>query len=496
MTSRVARNTLFNIAGEGAPLLAALVAIPLLLKGIGVDRFGLLGIAWMVIGYASLLDFGLGRALTKIVSEKVSTGRASDVPGIVWTSIVIMFGLGVLGACLIAVSAPVFVEKLRMPDGLRPEAVTAFRVLALSLPVVIIGVGLRGTLEALHRFDLSNAVRIPAGVFAVAGPLFVLPFTPSLIAVVAVLAVGRLASCIAYLTLCVRALPSLRTRVGVQLEPVRKLLSFGGWMTVSNVVSPLMTVFDRFIIGALISTEAVAYYTTPYDMVSKMVMVSAALTGVLFPTFAGIITQDRERVMRLFGRSVTYVFLVLFPITLVVVALAHEGLTLWGVGPEMARESAPVLQILAVGVLINALALVPFTLIQAAGRPDITAKLHLFELPLYLVAIVVFTRRYGIIGSAIVSAARMTFDAACLFLISRRLVRFRVNAGLVAAVVAFSVVALATFALLSSAPFARSVSLVVALMFFFGLALTRLITPEDRALMSRWKGGILAWIVS
>ena len=490
--SRVARNTLFNLAGEAAPLVAAFISVPILLHGIGVDRFGLLGIAWMMIGYASLFDFGIGRALTKVVSEKVGSGEVADVPSIVWTSVLVMFVLGLAGALVIEAISPLLVDMVKMPVELRPEALRAFRLLGLSLPVVIISVGLRGTLEALHRFDLSNAVRVPAGIFAFAGPLLVLPFTSSLVAVVGVLAAGRLVSCLAFVALCVRAMPALRRQAELRLGTIRHLVSFGGWMTVSNIVSPLMTVFDRFVIAAILSTEAVAYYTTSYDLISKLLVVAGALAGVLFPTFAAHIVTDRARVTRLFGRSVIYLFLVLFPVTLVTVALATEGLTLW-VGADIARHSAPVLQVFAMAILVNALALVPFTLIQAAGRPDVTAKLHLIELPLHLTALVLLTRRYGIVGAAIASGGRMTLDALLLFIISRRLFDVRAKSGPVFVVGLAAAICLAAFALVPASLVAKSLALAAALLVFLVVALGWLITPEERAMLARLKGDWLGW---
>jgi len=58
---RLARNVLWNLLGTGAPLLVAIVVIPVLIEGLGIERFGVLTIAWMVVGYFSLFDLGLGR---------------------------------------------------------------------------------------------------------------------------------------------------------------------------------------------------------------------------------------------------------------------------------------------------------------------------------------------------------------------------------------------------------------------------------------------------
>ena len=75
------QNTIWNITGSAAPLVVAAVTIPILVAGLGLDRFGLLTLAWTVIGYLSLFDFGLGRALTKLVAEKIGHGDLEEVPG-------------------------------------------------------------------------------------------------------------------------------------------------------------------------------------------------------------------------------------------------------------------------------------------------------------------------------------------------------------------------------------------------------------------------------
>ncbi len=176
-------------------------------------------------------------------------------------------------------------------------------------------------------------------------------------------------------------LPELGRALAWQRGALGPLLRFGGWMTVTNVVGPLMVTLDRFLIGALVSMTAVAYYATPYEIVTKFWLLPGALMGVMFPAFSAGFEQNRERTALLFGRSVKLLLLVLFPVMLCTIALAQDGLRLW-LGAEFAQHSFRVLQWLAVGVFINSLAFVPFSLLQGVGRPDITATLHLIELPL------------------------------------------------------------------------------------------------------------------
>ncbi|HIB84841.1 MAG TPA: flippase, partial [Chromatiaceae bacterium] len=146
---RLARNVLWNLLGTGAPLLVAIVAIPILIDGLGTARFGVLTLAWMVVGYFSLFDLGLGRALTKLVAEKLGKGLDDEIPALIWTAISLMTVLGVLGAVVVAALSPwLVVGVLKIPLDLQPETLTAFYLLAASIPIVIGTTGLRGILEA------------------------------------------------------------------------------------------------------------------------------------------------------------------------------------------------------------------------------------------------------------------------------------------------------------------------------------------------------------
>jgi len=90
----LARNTVWNLVGSGAPMVVAVFCMPILIKGLGTDRFGVLTLAWALIGYASLFDLGLGRALTQLVAKKLGAWEEREIPAVAWTSLVLMMLLG------------------------------------------------------------------------------------------------------------------------------------------------------------------------------------------------------------------------------------------------------------------------------------------------------------------------------------------------------------------------------------------------------------------
>lgn len=478
----LARNTVWNLIGNGAPMIVAIFCIPILIRGLGTERFGILTLTWALIGYASLFDLGLGRALTQLVAKKLGAGEDREVPTLVWTSLLLMLILGVVGSAIIIFLSPWLVHgALNVPDPMEPETLQSFRLLGLSLPFVITTAGLRGLLEAHQRFGLISALRIPMGVFTFAGPLVVLPFSKSLVPVVATLVVGRGAAWAAHLLLCLRMLPELGRSIVWERSAAGPLLRFGGWMTVSNLVSALMVMIDRFLIGALVTMTAVAYYATPYEVVTKLWVIPGALVGVMFPAFSTSSMQDRNRTAVLFRRSVKCILLVLFPMVLLLIVLARDGLKVW-LGSEFAANSVHVVQWLAAGVLINSLALVPSALIQGVGRPDLTAKLQVIELPVYLTSLVWLTKEYGIEGAAIAWTARVALDALILFIMARRLLPIEVSLRPQGALLTALGLAVLVLAGLPKGLLLKSAFLLVTILGFVLVAWFRVLSPEERKL--------------
>ncbi|MEW8543262.1 MAG: flippase [Candidatus Thiodiazotropha endolucinida] len=423
---RLAKNVVWNLLSIVVPFLVAIITIPILIDGIGKDRFGLLAISWMFVGYFSLFDFGLGRALTVLVAKCLGEHQHHKIPGLVWTAMILMTILGVIGFVVIFWLTPWLVGSvLKVPPELQQETQKAFYLLSVSIPFVIITVGLRGVIAAYQQFKLLTAIRIPMGIFTFVGPVAVLPFSTSLYPIVAVLVAGRFIAVLAHFLLMFRIVPDVRQHYRIDPGQLRPLFGFGGWMTVSNIVVPLMVSMDRFVIGAVLSVTAVAFYTTPYEIVFRLMVIPTAFVAVLLPAQSTTLAieqgQDRKYSAELFNKGLSYIFIVLFPLLLVISLFSFDGLKLW-VGEEFAENGYQVMQWLAVGVLFYGLSLVPFSLVQSAGHPDWSAKLHLLELPIYLAGLWWALTHYGILGAALVWTLRAWLDALALYMMSLTLI--------------------------------------------------------------------------
>lgn len=414
----ILRNTAFNLIGLGAPLVVAVFTIPVLIAALGVGGFGMLTLIWAVVSYFGLFDFGLGRTLTLQMVRAESHGETERIGPMITTALLIMAVLGVAVGIALTFFAEAGVRSLAdVPD--RQQAEAAVRAMAWALPMITLTSGLRGVLEARNAFGFVNLIRLPMGIFTFLGPMLVVLVEPRLDWIAWALVAGRWVAAGAHLWAVFKVLPSEVGPFRFKVSEVRPLLSIGGWLTVSNIVSPLMGYADRFIIAGLVSAAAVAYYATPYEIVTKLWIVPGALTAVLFPALAARIEAGAPSAAQFVRQSTSLVALVLLPVCAFLAIFAFEVLTIW-LDAEFAKNSALLLQVFSLGVLINSAAQIPFTVIQSAGKPKWTAMIHVAEALPFLLLLWWATASFGVTGAVVAWLVRIILDTALMFEGGRR----------------------------------------------------------------------------
>ena len=375
-----------------------------------------MSLAWLLLTYFTLFDVGLARATTKLASEALGRGEDRRLPAIIGTTLGLQSGLGMLGGLCMAACVPLLASRLlRIPPGLKVEAKEAFWILCALVPVLLACNSLRGTLEALQRFDVVNYVKIPTSASMFIIPLILIQFRVHLPGIILCIAVFRIGALFALFFACLRSLPVGSRSLTFQPEMSRALFSYGGWVTISNVTAPILTYVDRFMVASLVSISAVAYYGVPADMVGRFLIVPASLAATLFPALSSLDGAGvKPKVEEFYARSLKCMVLILGPALALLAAFSGGLLALW-LGPDFAQKSALPLQVLAAGVFINALAFLPFSLLQGVNRPDLTGIFHLIEIPIQVAIAWILVSRFGILGAAAAWTLRSLIDAALLF---------------------------------------------------------------------------------
>lgn len=421
---RIVSNSGWNFAGHGVGLAAAVVAIPVLIRNLGPETFGIFSIYLALVGYFGLLDLGIGRAVTTEVASHDTRNDATGLVDSVATAVAMLGAIGTVGAGLIVLfREQILGLLLSNSPSMGEDGQSSLTVLAITIPLVLLTSGLRGALEGLRQFKVVSQITMPIGALMFAAPAFMSVSSPRLTSLMWVVFAVRLAGLVLYLHICRRRIVGFDLRHG-NLRQARTLLRAGGWMTVSNVVSPLMTSLDRVVVGAQVSMAAVAHYVTAYEMATRVTAVASSIGSAAFPEFvrqAADKTPNDVRRRQFLRASALACLVGLIPASMIFL-FAREILSVW-ISPAFATESHLILRILLVGVVINGATSIPFAFIQGIGRADMTAKFHLLELVLYLPTLLTLLSIFGVLGAAMAWVARVALDAALMFTYSLRTLR-------------------------------------------------------------------------
>lgn len=407
------RNTLINFVGQVTVALSAIIMLPYIVRGLGYSAYGLLSLALMVFGSFSLLELGLGRATTKFVAEYLSNKEYSKISSVVWTSFTIQVVIGLVGGIMLALFSTTIASKMNLSKDMMPEAKQMILVLALSIPLILGSSAIRGALEGSQRFDLVNYVKIAVNISTYLIPLMGVVYNLSVPIIVFYMLIARFLATIAYFFCCIYTLPQIRNISVFKGIRISSLFSYAGWVAISNLVVPFLVQVDRYLIAALVTVASVTFYAVPFEILNGLWIIPGSIAAVLFPAFSGI-NNDDKNIKDLFVRPIKYILIILGPIILGIVAFSHDILFVWQ-GPILADKSSVVLKILVSGVLLNSLGWVPSNLLMGLGRPDVTAKIHLIQTPIYLGLAYYLILKWGIIGAAAAFTIRVTFEAVLIF---------------------------------------------------------------------------------
>lgn len=412
----------WNLVGSGLPLLVGLATIPFLIKALGIERFGILTLIWALIGYFSLFDFGLSRALTQVISKHRQDQSTINAYATVGLFLICLLGL--LGMLLLVVGVLVYPDEwLGVQQDMVTDTRQALIWCAVGIPMATLTAGCRGVLEGFLKFKESNILRLMLGIANFLFPVLAVVFIePSLTYVAVSLVIARA---------LILALSIAQVRRDVLMKHVflfsgssvyKEFGKFGSWLTVSNLVSPLMVVSDRFFLAAIAGTAVVAYYTVPFEIVIRALIIPAALTGVYFAYASNLNNSNALEAEKFYKAKRKQTIFLMLGIGASIVLFSKIFLTLW-MGKEFAEQAWVIMALMGIGIALNGMAQMPLSAIHASGQTKVVAQIHLTEFILYIPLLYVLIERFGATGAAFAWIFRALIDLICMSYVERSIRR-------------------------------------------------------------------------
>jgi len=410
--SRVKFNILANFAGQGWSALMQLALVPLYLKFLGIEAYGLIGFYITLQAALQIFDFGLSPTMNREMARySAMPEKAAEARDLVRTLEVGYWGIGIVIGTVILSATPLiathWIKAGAIPTGVVQQAVMSMGVLfALQWPLSFYQGGLMG----LQRQVLLNCLKIGMVTLSSGGAVLILWLVSPTITAFFKWQITVSAIYVTLVTVSLwRSLPPCDRVPRFNLGLIRNIRRFVAGMSGIALSALILTQLDKVILSHLLSLEMFGYYTLAGVVGYGLYIVTVSVVNAIFPHFSSVVARgDESALKQLYHRSAQAMAVLILPIAAVVALFSFDILLLWTGNAGTAQNAAPIASVLVIGTALNGLMTPPYALQLANGLTGITLRINTFLVIIVVPAIFFMTARYGAVGAAMVWVASQT----------------------------------------------------------------------------------------
>lgn len=411
MTGRLGRNAFANVAGTAWSVALGLVCVPLALRLLGAEAFGLTGVFLTLQSVFVVLDLGIAATLNREIARLDAGGDARERRDLVFTLQALHWLVALLVGAAIVALAPVIAARWVRPDALSVDTVrTCVRLMGVAFAVQFPFVFYQAGLLGLQRHAQFNALSAVVATVRGVGPLLLLwrvAPRPELYfaAQIAVSAAGTAAVAL----LLWRQLPAEGAdAAGFRPTLIRRVWRFGAGYSANALANLALLQGDNILLSALLPLETFGYYTLAQRLASGLYALIVAGNGAIFPHFAAVVARndaardDAAEVASVYHRACQLMAVLVAPAAVVAAVFAREVLALWTGDAAAVAHTHVVLALVVAGMLLHGLAQPPRFLQMAYGWWRLIGVSNVVLLATILPLYALMATRSGATGAAAV----------------------------------------------------------------------------------------------
>lgn len=405
LTRGLTRNIFFNLIGWAWPMVLAFASLPYIVSQLGNDAYGIFAIVSIVAGYLGLLTAPVAMGNVRFMAEAYARQERPELRQTAVAGVVIVGALSALGAVVMFLAADVLARSVfEIPAALVENAVIAFRLAAISFFLNGVAGALQGIPAAVRRYDILSLVSLVVGTLNTAGIILAIWWGWGLLgAVVAQVLSSALAmmafAAVAWLLL--RRFPDSDRKSVINRPFMRRFVSFSFLLSAVQVAATIGLQIDRTLIGILLGTSAVTFYTVPAKITDSIPSMMHYFCTALYPLSAEAAATDKlGDLRRLYFEMVRILLWISAFIGTLLMVLSKDILMLW-MGPEFRANSWLVLVLLAAGVIWRATGSVAYQVCNGLGRADVSLAAAIGTAVLLTLPVGILAPRLGPPGAAL-----------------------------------------------------------------------------------------------
>ena len=406
--STLKKNVVANFASYGWTVLTALIVIPLYIKLLGVEAWGVIGIFLSLQTLCVLLDFGLSATLNREMARlSIQRDKAQEMHDLVRTLEFIYWSIGASIGVGVIVLAPLIANRWVQAHQLSPETIThSVRIMGVALALQWPFSLYFGGLVGLQRQVLLSGLNIGLATLRSLGAVLILwKISPTLQAFFFwQIGVNLLQTGLTALFFW-RSLPKAETSPRFQSKLLRDTWRFTAGISGITVMSVILTQMDKVILSRLLSLEMFGYYILAGAIAMSIHSVQVPVFSALFPKFTQLVSLGNEEGLKqLYHHSCQLMSVLILPVTITIAFFSKEIVFLWTGNLATVANTHVVLSILVVGAALNGLLNLPCAVQLAYGWTRLTFNLRVVAVVTLVPLMVFMTSYYGAIGAALIYA--------------------------------------------------------------------------------------------
>ena len=426
--TRVKVNIIANFLGQGWVYALQLVLVPMYLKLVGIEAYGLIGFFVMLSTTMQVFDLGLAQTTNREVARWSADPTTSLSPRTILRTLEPIYLLvGVLLGASIVVLSPVIAHRLIKADALPAEVVAeSVRLMAAAVTLQWMQTLYLSTLAGLQRQVAINLYRGCYAALSGLGGIIALVLVSAQIETLFRWYVAASAGGLLGAALLVRStLPRDPGDRGFQPALLRRIWRFAAGSSLINMTALAVSQADKWILLAIVSLEKFAYYAIASSLASALYGVVGPVLGAVFPRLTALVARGDEIAIRgVYGAASQLVSALAFPLGLTLALFSQEVLVLWTRSEAVAAQSSTIATILVLGTMLNCAMFVPYNLQLAYGWTRLGLSITVGFLVTMVPASIVLANRYGPIGAASVwLALNVAYFAVGVPLTHRRVLK-------------------------------------------------------------------------
>ncbi len=406
------RNAIANGLGRGVSVVISFVLTPVILHAVGTEAFGLWVLIGSVVAYGSLLDLGIGGALTKYIAEHRARGEHDAGRALVASGLRLYLVMGIVTAFLGLALSAILPSVLAVPAGLVEDGRRTTALMGLGLGVAIPCTTGVAVLRGLHRYDVAASVAVVGSLVSALTTLLALGLGWGIVGIVALgIPIPVLTQALALLAIR-RLAPELVVGQSQRAPGMtRRIVGFSWPLFLLDVAGRLQTKTDEIVVGVALSLGSVTPYALGRKLSTIPRLVAEQFAMTLLPMASELDARsDQARLQALYLTGVRVSLAIALPLTAALAVLAGPILDAW-VGPGYG-DGGPVVVILVVAAAID-LSLWPAGFVlQGIGRHRWLGPISLASGIANLALSLALAAPLGLVGIAIGTLIPTAVEAA------------------------------------------------------------------------------------